>query len=91
MRIAPIRNIIKRPVTFGEGNMNNITQKVGSLSVQNNDKLNFERNLALTQKADAVQSSPLKAIGNKFVKAYNILFSPKHEVSYVHIPYMYVV
>ncbi len=93
MRITPIQNVNTKHVTFGEGNLNNITPKVGLLSLQNSDKLNFEKNLRLTQNADAVQSNPLKALGCKFTKAYNILFSPKKEADraerpYIHIPYM---
>ena len=93
MRISPIQNIATKHITFGEGNMNNITPKVGLLSLQNSDKLKFEKNLRLTQNADAVQSNPLKALGCKFAKAYNILFSPNREsnrakTSYVHLPYM---
>ena len=93
MRISPIQNIATKHITFGEGNMNNITPKVGLLSLQNSDKLNFEKNLRLTQNADAVQSNPLKALGCKFAKAYNILFSPRRdsnraETSYIHLPYM---
>ncbi len=89
MRISPIQNIATKHITFGEGNMNNITPKVGLLSLQNSDKLNFEKNLRLTQNADAVQSNPLKALGCKFAKAYNILFSPKaNDTEYIHLPYM---
>lgn len=89
MRISPIQNIKIRPVTFGEGNLNNITPRVGLMSLQNSDKLNFEKNLRLTQEADAVQSNPLKALGHKLTKAYNILFSPNNnESNYIHIPYM---
>lgn len=89
MRISPIQNITTKHITFGEGNMNNITPKVGLLSLQNSDKLNFEKNLRLTQNADAVQSNPLKALGCKFAKAYNILFSPKaNDTEYIHLPYM---
>lgn len=92
MRITPIPNIKTTPVTFGEGNLNNITSKVGLLSIQNSDKLNFEKNLRLTQEADAVQSNPLKALGYKFARAYNILFSPRNNEAsdrpYIHIPYM---
>ena len=69
--------------------MNNITSNVGLLSIQNSDKLNFEKNLKLTQEADAVQSNPLKALVCKFEKAYNILFDQK-DMDYKHefIPYM---
>lgn len=88
MRITPIKSIITKPITFGEGNMNNITPRVGLLSIQNSDKLNFEKNLQLTQKADAVQSNPIKALGNKFKKAYNILFAERENDNYIHIPYM---
>ena len=89
MRITPVTNRISKPITFCEGNMNNITSNVWLMSIQNSDKLNFEKNLRLTQDADAVQTNPLKALGCKFAKAYNILFSPKNnEAENVHIPYM---
>lgn len=92
MRITPITNITTKTVTFGEGNMNNITPNVGLLSIQNSDKLNFEKHLRLTQNADAVQTNPLKALGCKFAKAYNILFSPRanraSDAHYIHMPYM---
>ncbi len=95
MRISPVQNITIKPITFGEGNTNSITPKIGLLSIQNSDKLNFEKNLRLTQNADAVQTNPIKALGCKFAKAYNILFSPKHEAtnsnaSYIHIPTYYM-
>ena len=85
MKITPIKGITQ--ITFGEGNMNNITPNVGLLSIQNTNKLNFEKNLKLTQEADAVQSNPIKALGYKLTKTYNILFSPKDQ-DYSHITYM---
>lgn len=88
MKVNPITTIISKPISFGEGNMNNITPKIGLLSLHNTDKLNFERNLKFTQGADAVQSNPLKALGKKFKKAYNILFAENQNPNYVHIPYM---
>ncbi len=93
MRVVSIQNITPKHITFGDRDLNNITPKVGLLSLQNSDKLNFEKNLRLTQKADAVQSNPIKALANKFVKAYNIMFSEKYDARrqnapYVHIPYM---
>ena len=88
MKITPINSRIINQITFGEGNMNNITPKIGILSLHNSDKLNFERQLRLTQSADAVQSNPVKALGKKFKKAYNILFSDNKNRDYIHIPYM---
>ena len=86
MKISPIKAIITKPVAFGEGNLNNITPRVGLLSIQNSDKLNFEKNFELTQKADAVQNNPLKALGCKFAKAYNIIFSQKnHDTEFLYI------
>ena len=86
MKVTPIK--IKQ-ITFGEGNLNNINSHVGLLSIQNSDKLNFEKNLKLTQEADAVQSNPIKALGCKLEKAYNIIFANK-DLDYKHefIPYM---
>ena len=77
MKITQVQSRINSPVSFGANNMNNITPNVGLLSIQSSDKLSFERDLRRTQNADAVQSNPLKAMGYKFAKAYNILFSPK--------------
>ena len=91
MKITSIQSRITSPVSFGADNMNNITPNVGLLSLQNSDKLNFEKNMRLTQNADTVQSNPVKALGCKLAKAYNILFSPKYtsktESGYRHIPY----
>ena len=62
MKITQVQTRITSPVSFGAGNMNNITPNVGLLSLQNSDKLSFEKDLRRTQNADAVQSNPLKAI-----------------------------
>jgi hypothetical protein len=88
MKITPINSRIINQITFGEGNMNNITPKIGILSLHNSDKLNFERQLRLTQSADAVQSNPVKALGKKFKKAYNILFAENQTPSYRNISYI---
>ena len=88
MKVTPITTLTRKPVAFGEGNLNNITPRVGLLSIQNADSLNFEKNMQLTQKADAVQNNPIKAFFCKLTKAYNILFSNKNELKYIHIPYM---
>lgn len=85
MKIAPITRI--KPITFGEGATNNMSSNVGLLSLQNTDKLNFEKSLKLTKEADAVQSNPIKAFGYKITRAYNILFAPKNQ-EYSHITYM---
>ena len=83
MKVNPITTIKTKPISFGEGNMNNITPKIGLLSLHNSDQLNFEKNLKLTQSADAVQSNPLVALGKKFQKAYNILFAETQNSDYV--------
>ena len=90
LTINPVNMTSKRYVSFGEGNMNNINSKVGVMSL---DKINFEEDMYITQKADSVQSNPLKAIGYNIVKAYNILVTPRRrdaqtESKYIHIPYM---
>lgn len=64
-----------------------------SLDKNANNKINFEKDLFITKKADPVQSNPLKAIGYNVVKAYNILCTPKRratqtESNYIHLPYM---
>ncbi len=93
MRVTPIQNITTKHITFGERRSYDGNPRIALLSLQNSDILNFEKNLKLTQEADAVQSNPLKALGRKFTKAYNILFSQegetnKAETSYIHLPYM---
>lgn len=85
----------KKYITFGEKQINNSYSKIGIMSLDKkpNSKINFEKDLHDTKKADMVQSNPLKAIGYNFVKAYNILCTPKRsttqtESKYIHIPYM---
>ncbi len=66
---------LNTPISFGEGNLNNIKPSVGILALQNpNAQVNFQKDYNLTQKSDAVQANPLTALGYKFVKTYNILF-----------------
>ena len=80
-----------KPITFTEGNLNNITPNVAILSLQNpNANINFENDLNHTRKADVVQANNMfTAIGEKFRKAYNILFSPNREKPDMpHISYM---
>lgn len=93
--INPIKLNKIRHISFGEGNLNNIDSKVGLISLDKNasNKINFEKDLYISRKADAVQSNPIKAIGYNIVKAYNILRTPKNntieaETNYIHIPYM---
>ncbi len=93
--INPIKLNRIRHISFGEGNLNNIDSKVGLISLDKNasNRINFEKDLYISRKADAVQSNPLKAIGYNVVKAYNILRAPKSnsistDSNYIHIPYM---
>ncbi len=95
LTINPVNLNTKRNIAFKEGNLNNINSKVGLMSLDKNPnaKINFEKDLFITQKADSVQSNPLKAIGYNIVKAYNILCTPKRrapqtESNYIHLPYM---
>ncbi len=95
LTINPINLNTRRNIAFGEGNLNNVNSKVGLMSLDKNPnaKINFEKDLFITRKADPVQSNPLKAIGYNIVKAYNILCTPKRratqtESNYIHIPYM---
>lgn len=86
----------KKYISFGKNqNNHNTNSKIGVMSLDKNanTKINFEKDLHDTKKADMVQSNPLKAIGYNFVKAYNILCTPKRsttqtESKYIHIPYM---
>lgn len=93
--INPVKLTRIRPIVFGEGNLNNINSNVGLMSLDKNsgNKINFEKDLYISQKADPVQSNPLKAIGYNIVKAYKILSTPKNnsmqsESNYIHVPYM---
>lgn len=85
----------KKYISFQDGNLNNVNSKVGLMSLDKNpnSKINFEKDLHDTKKADMVQSNPIKAFGYNIVKAYNILCTPRRrnaqtESKYIHIPYM---
>lgn len=80
---------------FRNKQTNNTNSKVGVMSIDknNNSKVHFEKDLFESKKADVVQTNPIKAIGYNFVKAYNILCTPKirtvqTESTYIHLPYM---
>lgn len=78
--INPVKLKSIKPVSFGE-RTNDITPSVAILSLQNpNAKVKFEKDFNNTVKSDAVQANPLTALGYKFVKTYNILFTPKTNV-----------
>ncbi len=88
--VNPIKLVKIRPVTFGDNN----SSKTGLMTVDKNYnyKINFEKDLYITRSADSVQSNPLKALAYSFVKAYNIIATPKRNVehnnsNYVHVPY----
>lgn len=92
--INPININTKSNISFRERKNNN-NNKIGLMSLDKNpkNKINFEKDLFITQKADTVQSNPLKAIGYNIVKAYNILCTPnrsatQNESKYIHLPYM---
>jgi len=96
LTINPVRlNTTKKYISFGESELNNRNSKVGVMSLDKNanSRINFEKDMFEAKKADMVQSNPIKAIGYNFVKAYNILCTPKRkmnqtESSYIHMPYM---
>lgn len=84
-------------ISFTNNKNANTNSKVGLMSLDKkpSNKINFEKDLYDTKKADMVQSNPFKAIGYNFVKAYNILCTPKRraaqtESKYRHIPYTYM-
>lgn len=79
--INPVKFNTVKPISFGEGNLNNITPSLAILSLQNpNAKINFENDLNRTQRADMVQNpNMLNALGAKLRKTYNILFSPDYD------------
>ncbi len=79
--INPVNFNNKKYVSFGEGNLNNITSSVGILSLQAPDaKREFAGNLYMTKKADAVQTNPAKAFVYKLVKAYIWLFNQNRKI-----------
>jgi len=90
LTVNPIKFNNIKPITFTEGNLNNITPNVAILSLQNpNAKINFENDQNRTKKADVVQSNLFVALGAKFRKAYDILFSPDYKNTEMpHITYM---
>lgn len=60
-------------ISFGEGNMNNITPSVAILALQNpNAKINFENDLKRSSRSDMVQNPNfLTAFVNKVGRAIN--------------------
>ena len=96
--INPVKLTRVQRITFGNGQnkRNDNTNRIGlmTLDKNSNNRINFEKDLFITNKADSVQSNPLKAIAYSFVKAYNILKTPKQEsinqnnLNYIHVPYM---
>ena len=91
--INPVKINRTKPISFGN-NKNNENSRVGLMALDKNydNKINFEKDLFITRKADPVQSNPLKAIGYNVVKAYKILSTPSKvnqtESNYIHLPYM---
>lgn len=90
--INPIKLTTVKPISFGNNSSSN--NRVGLMALDKNskNKINFEKDLYVTQNADTVNSNPIKAIGYNIVKAYRILSTPNNEVktesNYIHIPYM---
>ena len=78
LTINPVNMNSKRYVSFGEGNMNNLNSNVGVMSLDKKPsaKINFEKDMYITQKADSVQSNPIKAIG------YNSQVFDQEEAAY---------
>ena len=93
--INPVKFTRIKPISFGNNDNNNNEARAGlmTLDKNNNNKINFEKDLYITRNADSVQSNPLKAIAYSFVKAYNILSTPKrnsntqNDLNYRHLPY----
>lgn len=76
--VNPINvNKVTRNISFGEKSKNSNRIGLMSLDKNANNKINFEKDLFITKKADPVQSNPLKAIGYNVVKAYNTMHSKK--------------
>lgn len=97
LTISPVKfnTYNKKYISFGDSQLNNVNSKVGVMSLDKkpNTRINFEKDIHEAQKADMVQSNPIKALGYNVVKAYNILCTPKRrttqtESRYIHLPYM---
>lgn len=74
--VNPIK--LNNNIAFKENRLHDMTPNVAILPLQNpNAGINFQKEFERSTKADAVQSSMLPALAYKFVKTYNILFSPK--------------
>lgn len=75
MKVDRIQNALnsRKYISFGEGNMNNITPSVAILALQNpNAKINFENDMNRSKKADMVQNpNIIKAFANKVGRAIN--------------------
>lgn len=57
MKVDRIGYNSRKYISFGEGNMNNITPSVAILALQNpNAKINFENDLKRSSKSDMVQN-----------------------------------
>ena len=88
--LNPVKLTAIKPITFGQNN----NSRAGLMALDKNydNKINFEKDLFITQNADTVQAkNPLKAIGYNIVKAYNILTTPNRTIeneNYIHLPYM---
>lgn len=55
--INPVKLNTRKYISFGEGNMNNITPSVAILALQNpNAKINFENDMNRSKRADMVQN-----------------------------------
>lgn len=89
--LNPVKLTSINPISFGQNNNNGSRVGLMALDKNSNNKINFEKDLFITQNADAVQAkNPLKAIGYNIVKAYNILTTPtrsSQNENYVHLPY----
>jgi hypothetical protein len=97
LAINPIKlyKFNKKYISFGENQNTTQNNKIGLMSLEKNQntKINFEKDMYEAQKADMVQTNPIKALKYNFVKAYNTLCTPKRrsektESTYIHLPYM---
>lgn len=92
--LDPVKLAAIKPISFGKSNNNsNNNSKVGLMAVDKNSssQVNFEKDLYITQNADAVQTkNPVKVLYYNLVKAYNILVTPRrnNNENYIHLPYM---
>lgn len=93
LTINPVKFTSNNYISFGQNKKGNTQVGLMSLEKNQNTRINFEKDMYESNKADMVQTNPLKALGYNLIKAYNTLCTPKRDLNqtestYIHLPYM---